>query len=123
MQAKSVEDKTFGLKNKNKSKKVQQYVQAVKKQADHMVDQRLNGTKQTEEQRRAEEAKKFKIEQARMEKELALIFKQSIKQPPVPPGVDPKSCVQRGCMLHCTIATGTPLHLRICLGRVPHAAP
>ncbi|OSX70285.1 hypothetical protein BU14_0816s0005 [Porphyra umbilicalis] len=31
--AKTVEDKTFGLKNKNKSKKVQQFVQRVEKQA------------------------------------------------------------------------------------------
>lgn len=91
VQAKVVEDKTFGLKNKNKSKKVQQYVQSVKKQVDHMVEQRIAGKGLTEEQRRAEEAKKMKAEQAKMEKELALLFKQSIKQPPVPPGVDPKS--------------------------------
>mmetsp|Transcript_3665 Transcript_3665/g.10959 ORF Transcript_3665/g.10959 Transcript_3665/m.10959 type:complete len:265 (-) Transcript_3665:1458-2252(-) len=36
---KIVEDKTFGLKNKNKSKKVQQYVTQVQKQAQHRVDQ------------------------------------------------------------------------------------
>lgn len=91
MQAKVLEDKTFGLKNKSKSKKVQQYVQAVKKQVDHMVEQRVAGKGVSEEQRRAEEAKKLKAEQAKMEKELALLFKQSIKQAVVPPGVDPKS--------------------------------
>ena len=35
---KIVEDKTFGLKNKNKSKKVQKYVDTVKKQAQQQVD-------------------------------------------------------------------------------------
>lgn len=32
-----VEDKTFGLKNKKKSAKVQKYVQTVQKQVDHQV--------------------------------------------------------------------------------------
>lgn len=32
--SKIVEDKTFGLKNKNKSKKMQQYVNQVKQQAE-----------------------------------------------------------------------------------------
>uniref|UniRef100_A0A7S2ZL12 ZC3H15/TMA46 family C-terminal domain-containing protein n=1 Tax=Rhodosorus marinus TaxID=101924 RepID=A0A7S2ZL12_9RHOD len=36
---KLVEDKTFGLKNKNKSKKVQQYVSQVEKQAQHKATQ------------------------------------------------------------------------------------
>lgn len=35
---KIIEDKTFGLKNKKKSKKVQQYVETVKKQATQKVD-------------------------------------------------------------------------------------
>lgn len=35
---KIVDDKTFGLKNKKKSKKVQQYVETVKKQANQKVD-------------------------------------------------------------------------------------
>lgn len=35
---KIVEDKTFGLKNKKKSKRVQQYVETVKKQASQKVD-------------------------------------------------------------------------------------
>lgn len=35
---KIIEDKTFGLKNKKKSKKVQQYVETVKKQANQKVD-------------------------------------------------------------------------------------
>lgn len=38
MKKKIVEDKTFGLKNKKKSKKMQQYVETVKKQANQKVD-------------------------------------------------------------------------------------
>ena len=37
---KIIEDKTFGLKNKNKSKKVQQYVQTVTAQTKHNVSRR-----------------------------------------------------------------------------------
>ncbi len=91
-QAKSVEDKTFGLKNKSKSKAVQQYVASVKAQASHNVaaaGERL----QSDAQRMAAEAKKAKVEQERMEKELAMLFRSSIRQPVVPPGVDPKSIV------------------------------
>jgi hypothetical protein len=43
---KIVEDKTFGLKNKNKSKKVQKYVQAVEKQA---ANRALGGEKKRKE--------------------------------------------------------------------------
>ena len=35
--AKLVEDKTFGMKNKNKSSKVQKYVQSVQKQVDYQM--------------------------------------------------------------------------------------
>ncbi|MQM03662.1 hypothetical protein Taro_036447 [Colocasia esculenta] len=63
---KIVEDKTFGLKNKNKSKNVQKYVQS------------LQQTKKKEE------------EKAR-EKELNDLFKVAVSQPKVPLGVDPKS--------------------------------
>jgi hypothetical protein len=35
--AKIVEDKTFGMKNKNKSKKVQQYISTVKTQTAHSL--------------------------------------------------------------------------------------
>lgn len=34
-QAKAIEDKTFGLKNKNKSKKVQQFINRVEKSVKH----------------------------------------------------------------------------------------
>ncbi|GAB0498410.1 hypothetical protein MMPV_009754 [Pyropia vietnamensis] len=41
--AKVVEDKTFGLKNKNKSKKVQQFVQRVEKQATDQANSKRSG--------------------------------------------------------------------------------
>jgi zinc finger CCCH domain-containing protein 15 len=57
-----VEDKTFGLKNKNKSKKVQQYVATVSKQADERAKRVLGSNpalprktkKELEEERREE---------------------------------------------------------------------
>ncbi|KAK4392188.1 Zinc finger CCCH domain-containing protein 11 [Sesamum angolense] len=76
---KVVEDKTFGLKNKNKSKNVQKYVQSLKQSVQPKPDpSKLNAQKKKEE------------EKAR-EKELNELFKVAIKQPKVPVGVDPKS--------------------------------
>ncbi|KAG2444374.1 hypothetical protein HXX76_001130 [Chlamydomonas incerta] len=71
---KAAEDKTFGLKNKNKSAKVQKYVQNVKTNAVQGLSKPV-------------EKKKDKIED-----EVA-IFVPTIKQPKVPEGVDPKSIV------------------------------
>jgi len=42
--AKVVEDLTFGLKNKNKSAKVQQYVKQVQHQVMHGGDRKVNST-------------------------------------------------------------------------------
>ncbi|KAK4481041.1 hypothetical protein RD792_011910 [Penstemon davidsonii] len=76
---KVVEDKTFGLKNKNKSKNVQKYVQSIKLSAQPKPDaSKINAQKKKEE------------EKAR-EKELNDLLKLAVKQPKVPPGVDPKS--------------------------------
>ncbi|XP_051114265.1 zinc finger CCCH domain-containing protein 11 [Andrographis paniculata] len=78
---KVVEDKTFGLKNKNKSKNVQKYVQNLKQSVQPKPDAtKINAQKKKEE------------EKAR-EKELNELFKVAVKQPKVPPGVDPKSIV------------------------------
>ncbi|KAL3825937.1 hypothetical protein ACJIZ3_021966 [Penstemon smallii] len=78
---KVVEDKTFGLKNKNKSKNVQKYVQSLKQSVQPKPDaSKLSAQKKKEE------------EKAR-EKELSELFKIAVKQPKVPPGVDPKSIV------------------------------
>ncbi|XP_009378138.2 zinc finger CCCH domain-containing protein 11 isoform X2 [Pyrus x bretschneideri] len=74
---KVVEDKTFGLKNKNKSKNVQKYVQNLKQAVQPKVD--------------PAKAKKKKEEEKAKEKELNDLFKVAVSQPKVPAGVDPKS--------------------------------
>ncbi|KAH9703427.1 zinc finger CCCH domain-containing protein 21 [Citrus sinensis] len=76
---KVVEDKTFGLKNKNKSKNVQKYVQSLKQS----VEPRPDPTKVA--------VKKKKEEEKAREKELNDLFKVAVTQPKVPVGVDPKS--------------------------------
>ncbi|KAL2554696.1 Zinc finger CCCH domain-containing protein 21 [Forsythia ovata] len=76
---KTVEDKTFGLKNKNKSKNVQKYVQSLKQS----VQPRPDSSKI--------DAKKKKEEEKAREKELSELFKVAVSQPKVPLGVDPKS--------------------------------
>ncbi|XP_009602547.1 zinc finger CCCH domain-containing protein 11 isoform X1 [Nicotiana tomentosiformis] len=76
---KVVEDKTFGLKNKNKSKNVQKYVQSLKQNAVPKPDPKKL------------DAKKKKEEEKAKEKELNELFKVAISQPKVPLGVDPKS--------------------------------
>ncbi|KAK9812446.1 hypothetical protein WJX73_000378 [Symbiochloris irregularis] len=80
---KNVDDKTFGLKNKNKSTKVQQFVEQVQKSA---TANPAGGRKTPAEDKKA----KKKAEEER-QKELNELFAQAIKQPKVPMGVDPKS--------------------------------
>lgn len=76
---KVVEDKTFGLKNKSKSKNVQKYVQNLQQ----AVQPKLDPSKIA--------AKKKKEEEKAKEKELNELFKVAVSQPKVPVGVDPKS--------------------------------
>ncbi|KAJ0987699.1 hypothetical protein J5N97_006055 [Dioscorea zingiberensis] len=76
---KVVEDKTFGLKNKNKSKNVQKYVQSLQQ----AVQPKTDASKVA--------AKKKKEEDKAREKELNDLFKVAVSQPKVPVGVDPKS--------------------------------
>ncbi|ONK67849.1 uncharacterized protein A4U43_C05F4420 [Asparagus officinalis] len=76
---KVVEDKTFGLKNKNKSKNVQKYVQSLHQS----VQPKPDASKAA--------AKKKKEEEKAKEKELNDLFKVAVSQPKVPVGVDPKS--------------------------------
>uniref|UniRef100_A0A5B7BPM9 Putative zinc finger CCCH domain-containing protein 11 n=1 Tax=Davidia involucrata TaxID=16924 RepID=A0A5B7BPM9_DAVIN len=78
---KVVEDKTFGLKNKNKSKSVQKYVQNIQQS----VQPKPDASKMA--------AKKKKEEEKAREKELNDLFKIAVTQPKVPVGVDPKSIV------------------------------
>ncbi|GJW25266.1 zinc finger CCCH domain-containing protein 11-like protein [Tanacetum coccineum] len=80
---KVVEDKTFGLKNKNKSKNVQKYVQQIQQSAVPKPDPSKLAAKL--------DAKKKKDEEKAREKELNDLFKIAVVQPKVPPGVDPKS--------------------------------
>uniref|UniRef100_A0A1D1YX53 Zinc finger CCCH domain-containing protein 11 n=1 Tax=Anthurium amnicola TaxID=1678845 RepID=A0A1D1YX53_9ARAE len=76
---KVVEDKTFGLKNKNKSKNVQKYVQNLQQ----AVQPKPDASKIA--------AKKKKEDEKAREKELNDLFKVAVSQPKVPVGVDPKS--------------------------------
>ncbi|XP_062165746.1 LOW QUALITY PROTEIN: zinc finger CCCH domain-containing protein 11-like [Alnus glutinosa] len=76
---KIVEDKTFGLKNKNKSKSVQKHVQSLKQTVQPKPD-----TAKTA-------AKKKKEEEKAKDKELKDLFEIAVSQPKVPLGVDPKS--------------------------------
>ncbi|CAK9164768.1 unnamed protein product [Ilex paraguariensis] len=76
---KIVEDKTFGLKNKNKSKNVQKYVQTLKQSVQPKPDPSKISQKKKHEGEKAKE------------KELNDLFKVAVSQPKVPVGVDPKS--------------------------------
>jgi hypothetical protein len=78
------------LKNKNKSAKVQQYVEQVKKQ---VADGGSRDAKKAEAL--AEQKKKEKEEKLQREKEMQELFKQAVnvQQAVVPAGVDPKSIV------------------------------
>ena len=85
---KLVEDKTFGLKNKNKSKKVQQFINQVEATAGNMG-------KSTKQVKMEEAARKAKLEEKKLrdeaKKEAAALFKTVIPETKVPVGVDPKS--------------------------------
>ena len=85
--AKIIEDKTFGLKNKNKSAKVGKYVQQVEKQV--QSGGTAKGAKSVEDLARQKREQK-KAEEAR-EAELAAMVKPVIQQQKVPFGVDPKT--------------------------------
>lgn len=54
---KAVEDKTFGLKNKSKSAKVQKYVQQVQKSAQGPVNARAEPTRKDKKRAEEERAK------------------------------------------------------------------
>lgn len=71
----------FLLQNKNKSSKVQKYVQQLQKNAQPNAKQQNAEQAKKEKKRAKEEA----------EKELQALFATAIKQPKVPVGVDPKS--------------------------------
>lgn len=86
--AKAVEDKTFGMKNKNKSVKAQKYIQSLESAAKNTGDRAARRAE--EEAKKAREAKK----EAEKEKaELAKLIKPVFQIQKVPFGVDPKTIV------------------------------
>lgn len=88
--AKIVEDKTFGLKNKNKSKKVQQYVRAVETSAS-AAGISAQARREAERAAAARANSKAMKEAAAMEQ--AALFRTVVNKTVVPQGVDPKSVV------------------------------
>lgn len=79
----SAADKTFGLKNKNKSKKVQEFVRQVQAQTTSDA-----ASKKSEADRQRRQAEKKAAEQARLEAQQLL---GALVQQKVPFGVDPKT--------------------------------
>ncbi|KAI8618844.1 hypothetical protein BC830DRAFT_1061015 [Chytriomyces sp. MP71] len=86
---KIVEDKTFGLKNKNKSAKVSKYVEQVKQQVEQGGNPRA---RKEAEDRKISIAQKKAAEEAK-KAELAELFKPVQQLQKVPFGVDPKTIV------------------------------
>ncbi|CCJ31085.1 unnamed protein product, partial [Pneumocystis jirovecii] len=80
-----VEDKTFGLKNKNKSSKVQAQIRQIESQAAQIGKNKA--TKEKEAQKKEQAERKLAEESKKIE--LAELFKQPAQK--VPFGVDPKS--------------------------------
>lgn len=80
--AKVVEDRTFGLKNKNKSKAVQKYV--------HSVESSIKGSQKGKQMSEYEQRQK-KLEQEKKKAFEDSIYQAAVVQQKVPPGVDPKS--------------------------------
>jgi len=72
--AQIIEDRTFGLKNKNKSKKVQQYVQSVKSNVLNSGDRKQ---RQLEEQRKKQKAE-AKARKKAMEEEANALFNEAL---------------------------------------------
>ncbi|KAK9169036.1 hypothetical protein Syun_001176 [Stephania yunnanensis] len=100
---KVVEDKTFGLKNKNKSKNVQKYVQNLQQSVQPKLDPSKVAAKGIRAaattaantglmvDRMNTSLEKKKEEEKARDKELNDLFKIAVSQPKVPVGVDPKS--------------------------------
>eukprot|EP01119_Soliformovum_irregulare_P004164 TRINITY_DN1517_c0_g1_i2.p1 TRINITY_DN1517_c0_g1~~TRINITY_DN1517_c0_g1_i2.p1 ORF type:complete len:329 (-),score=105.45 TRINITY_DN1517_c0_g1_i2:33-1019(-) len=80
---KVVVDKTFGLKNKNKSSKVQKYITSVEKQVKGGVSGKTQNAEFEKKKKKEEEEQRKKME--------ADLFKPAVAKSKVAPGVDPKS--------------------------------
>lgn len=85
---KVAEDKTFGLKNKNKSSKVQKQVQIINQQESQKGRNKEALAKEKEKEKLAE---RKRAEQAKKELEASLYSGPEIVQTKVPFGVDPKT--------------------------------
>eukprot|EP01114_Cavostelium_apophysatum_P003681 TRINITY_DN1377_c1_g1_i2.p1 TRINITY_DN1377_c1_g1~~TRINITY_DN1377_c1_g1_i2.p1 ORF type:complete len:368 (+),score=152.10 TRINITY_DN1377_c1_g1_i2:166-1269(+) len=81
---KIVEDKTFGMKNKNKSKKAQEYIKNVEKQVKGSTAE-ADKLKYENKMKKKEEEERLKLERD--------IFKPAVAATKVPVGVNPKSVV------------------------------
>lgn len=84
--AKVIEDKTFGLKNKNKSTKVNKFIQQVEAQVKSSGNRKamqadIEAKNALKDKKKAEEIKKA---------ELAALFKPVVQQQKVPPGISPQ---------------------------------
>ncbi|WVW81738.1 hypothetical protein I302_103734 [Kwoniella bestiolae CBS 10118] len=87
MPPKAKDDKTFGMKNKNKSSKVQKYIATVQKQQSDAGKSKADKAKDAEKAKR-EEAKAAALAKKKMESEL---FKTVQVQQKIPFGTDPKT--------------------------------
>ncbi|KAI9207463.1 translation machinery-associated protein 46 [Polychytrium aggregatum] len=86
---KVVDDKTFGMKNKNKSAKAQKFIQQLHQQASQAGNKK---EKTLADQRKAEQDARKKAEADR-KNELSELFKPVAQQQKVPFGVDPKTVI------------------------------
>lgn len=84
--AKVIEDKTFGMKNKNKSSKTQKYIASLEQAVKNGGDRKAK--KVEEEAQKAREAKK---EAEKEKQELAKLIKPVVQVQKIPFGVDPKT--------------------------------
>eukprot|EP00455_Lapot_gusevi_P046441 TRINITY_DN6115_c0_g1_i1.p1 TRINITY_DN6115_c0_g1~~TRINITY_DN6115_c0_g1_i1.p1 ORF type:complete len:372 (+),score=133.77 TRINITY_DN6115_c0_g1_i1:70-1185(+) len=84
---KAVEDKTFGMKNKNKSKKIQSFINNLQKSATQSNRKAFD-----EEEKRKALRRQAKEAKEQQEKELAELFKAATTTK-VPLGVNPKSII------------------------------
>lgn len=89
---KMIDDRTFGLKNKNKSKKVQEYIQQVTK---NVQSAKYPGQAQAPPPPTAELNAKKREEEKKAQ--LMAMMRASLKQPPIPDGANPKDFV---CIYH-----------------------
>lgn len=100
---KIIEDKTFGLKNKNKSAKVGKYVATVEKQ----VKESGVGRKAAKEAEVAKaERERQREETEKKQAELATLFKPVVAPQKIPFGVDPKGVLCAAWKASGTCAKG-----------------